>query len=72
VEVVANTRVPDTSSEANNTKDEKGEDKVLQSSKEALLLRCGRGRGGRCSGNLSDNSLGLANIVDSGFVDSLG
>ena len=71
VEVVANTRVPDTSSETNNTKNEKGEDKVLQSSEETLLLGSGRRRRW-CSGNLSDNSLGLADIVDSGLVNSLG
>lgn len=74
MEVVAHARVPDTSSETNDTKNKQGEDKVLEPSEEALLLdrRRRRRRGRRCQRDVCGSGLGLANIVNGGLVDSLG
>jgi hypothetical protein len=73
VEVVAHARVPNTSSEADNAKNKKTEDKISQSSEEALLLLYRhRRRGRRCPGDVCQSSLGLANIVDGCLADSLG
>jgi hypothetical protein len=74
MEVVAHARVPDTSSETNDTKNKQGEDKVLEPSEKPLLLdrRRRRRRGRGCQRDVCDSGLGLANIVKGGLMDSLG
>lgn len=76
VKVVVDARVPDTATISNSSEHNQGEDKVSESSKEALLLgrqrgsRRGRRRRRRREG-LLDGGLGLSDIVDSCLVNSL-
>jgi hypothetical protein len=71
VEVVADTRIPDTSGEADGAKDEQSKHKVPESAEESLLLGSwGRGRGrSRRLGSVYSSGLGLSDIVNGGLVD---